>query len=182
MARLKLAPPWVTAVSELEQLFKYDPQVHVVYDNDEVEVKIYVDDDTKAVTLAKLLPELMEFGNVTLKIIIVPANAGVLENNKELLEKEIPADVLFKAAFKDNGCLSFVKKITGIFSNDLVYVVFRNRVVQYFNDDLGDIYGQCSTLYQDIAKHIFGETQGVCFCTDVEEPVKNLDAPLGEWP
>ena len=182
MARLHLAPPWITFVNELEQMFKYDPEVHVVYDNEEVTVKVYVDDDTKAVTLAKLLPESKDFGNVELKIIVVPANAGVLEENQAILKQNIPADVLFTAAFKDNGALSFIKKIRGVFANDLTYIVFRNRVVQYYNDNLGDIYGQCSTLYQDIAKNIFGETEGVFFCTDVEEPIKKLDTPLGEWP
>ena len=66
--------------------------------------------------------------------------------------------------------------------NPITYVVFVNEVVQYFNDDLGDVYGQCSTLYQEIAKDVFGETEGVFFCTDVEEPVYALGKPLGEWP
>ena len=40
--RLKLAPPWVTFVNEVKALFDEDPQVRVVYDNDTVELKLYV--------------------------------------------------------------------------------------------------------------------------------------------
>ena len=172
MAMAKLAPPWVTFASELAQLFKYDPEVHVVYDNDACEVRLYVDSAPKATALTELLPTGKDFGNVTLNVNVIPAN-GVLA---------VSRPSLWTAAFKDNGAFSFVKTVRGIFSNDLTYVVFKNRVVQYFNDDLGDIYGQCSTLYQEIAKHIFGETEGVFFCTDVEEPVYQLGKPLGEWP
>ena len=32
-----------------------------------------------------------------------------------------------------------------------------------------DINGNCSTLYQEIAKDVFGEDEGICFCTDTEE-------------
>lgn len=42
-----------------------------------------------------------------------------------------------------------------------------NKVVQYFNDDLGDAHGVCSTLYQEIAKDVFGEHEGIFFCTNL---------------
>lgn len=173
MAMIKLAPPWVTFASEMEQMFKYDSEVHVVYDNDEHEIKVYVDNSAKAGALTELLPAEKTYGNIVLKITVVPAN-GISAQNENL----------YRTAFKGNGAFSFLKTVRGIFSNDLTYVVFKNKVVQYFNDDLGDIYGQCSTLYQEIAKHIFGEAQGVFFCTDVQTNTQNLDwnNPLGEWP
>ncbi len=172
MARLNLAPPWITYVSELEQMFKYDPEVHVIYDGEKHEAKLYVDSAVKAAAFNELLPAEKEFGNVLLTVNVVPANG---------VTGPIDRADLYKAAFKGNGAFSFMKTVKGIFSNDLTYVVFKNRVVQYFNDDLSDVYGQCSTLYQDIARDLFGETEGVFFCTDVEEPVK-LSKPLGEWP
>lgn len=177
MAMLKLAPPWVTFASELAQLFRHDPQVHVVYDNDENEVKLYVDNGMKAAALAALLPEAKEYGNVTLKVTVVPANGFVA-----------PTGDLYRTAFSGNGAFSFVKQISGIFSNNLTYVVFKNKVVQYFNDDIGDIYGQCSTLYQEIAKNVFEAKEGVFFCTDVEEPVYedglkySAGTQLADWP
>lgn len=172
MASIKLAPPWITFVSELEQLFKHDREVHIVYDNEECEVKVYVDSAAKAEALTELLPAGKAFGNQVLTVTVVPANGLVAVDKTNL----------YQTAFAGNGAFSFIKTVQGIFANNLTYVVFKNRVVQYWNDDLGDIYGQKSTLYQEIARNIFGETEGVFFCTDVEEPVYALGTPLGEWP
>ena len=185
MASIKLAPPWVTIASEMTQLFKYDPEVHVVYDNDEHLISVYVDKQRKADALAALIPETITFGNIELHINVIPAN-GALSTTLGLSQVQ-----LFENAFEGNGAFAFVKQITGIFANNLTYVVFKNKVVQYFNDNLGDIYGNCSTLYQDIAKNIFGSIPGVYFCTDIEQPVAVQDkfgncmsvfAPEGCWP
>lgn len=162
MAMIKQAPPWITYVSELEQLFKLDDEVHVVYDNDEHNVKLYVENAEKATALMNLIPEKKEFGNVTLTIEVVPTNGCERFN----------VDNEYEAALNGNGAFSFIKVVRGIFTNNITYVVFKNRVVQYFDDNLGDIYGQRSTLYQEIAKHIFGEKDGVFFCTDVPASVR----------
>lgn len=172
MAMVNLSPPWIIFVNELVQLFKYDPEVHIIYDDDGHEVKVYVDSAAKAAALTELLPVQRNYGNVILTVAVVPANGLAISDKANL----------YQTAFKGNGAFSFVKVVRGIFPNDLTYVVFKNHVVQYFNDDLGDIYGQCSTLYQEIAKNVFDEREGVFFCTDVEEPVRALGKPLGEWP
>lgn len=181
MAHIRLAPPWITYVSEVEQMFKYDPQVHVVYDNDDMSLKVYVDEEHKADALTKLLPEEMVYGNVTLKITVVPANKS---KYTEFIYPSVQD--MFEWAFYRNPACSFIKTIEGIFSNRLTYVVFAKKVVQYFNDDLGDIYGQCSTLYETIAKNIFLPQEGVYYCTDAKEidyaQHPALGSPLGEWP
>lgn len=185
MALVRLAPPWITMASQISQLFKYDNEVHVVYDNDARIVSVYVDKQRKADALAELLPTIVKFGNVELNINVIPAN-GALSTTAGLTKAQ-----LFKNAFENNGAFAFIKIITGIFSNNLTYVVFKNKVVQYFNDDLGDVYGQCSTLYQNIAKNIFGDIEGIYFCTDIEQPVTTQDklcncistfVPAGNWP
>lgn len=185
MAKLNLSTPWMTHYHELVAMFKYDPEVHVVYDEEENIIRLYVDRQAKADALASIIKNEMTFGNVKLFIEIVPANGAL-----PMIAATVKPGT-FEDAFKDNGAFSFVKRIAGIFSNDLTYVVFKNKVVQFFNDDLGDIYGNCSTLYQNIAKDIFNELEGVFYCTDVEEPVIStstntstfeLAKPLGEWP
>jgi hypothetical protein len=57
--------------------------------------------------------------------------------------------------------------------------VFEKKVVQFFNDQLDDINGNKSTLYQDIAKDVFEKHEGVYFCTAADG---KLSKPLGEWP
>lgn len=175
MARINLSPPWATRVSQIEQLFKYDKEVHVVYDEEQYSLKLYVDSPTKAEALTRLFPTEYDFGNVTLTITIVPANAEKVTFSTNYAD-------LYNYAFRDNPIFSFTKTVHGIFSNDLTYVVFKNRVVQFFNDDLGDIYGNCSTLYQCIAKDVFGEKEGISFCTDNEELVTFSRVNEIEWP
>lgn len=168
-ASTKLAPPWITYVSELEQMFLYDPEVHVLYDNDEHTVRLYIDEPAKATALSLVLPAEKQFGPITLIITVIPAN-GSVEN----------LDNLWEAAFHNNPVFSFTKRITGVFTNPITYVVFKNKVVQYFNDDLSDVYGNCSTLYQNIAADIFNVCDGTFFCTDTDE--QSFGYPLGEWP
>lgn len=45
-------------------------------------------------------------------------------------------------------------------------MLFKKEVVQYFTDNLGDYNGYRSTLYENIARDIFGDIVGVFFCTN----------------
>jgi len=173
--RLKLSPPWITYVNKVEALFGADPDIKVVYDNDNVELKLYVDNAEKASAINYLLPPAKQIGNVMLKVTVIPANDESAELGK------ITVKQLFDYAFDRNPVYAFTKEVSGFFSNVLVYVVFKNRVVQFFNDNLDDIHGLISTLYQDIAEEIFEDAGlgGVFYNTDIEEKV---GMPLGEWP
>ena len=176
MAKLKLSSPWVTFYHEICAMFEYDPDVHVVYDEEKNNVNIYVEDPWKASALAVLLPCKKEFGKVTLGISIIPANSENCEvcetcEECEYKDYEPTGEDLFESAFNNNGAFSYVRVVSGVFTNPIIYVVFKKRVVQYFNDDLGDAHGVCSTLYQEIAKDIFEHVDGVSYCTDTEDPV-----------
>lgn len=164
--KIKLSPPWMTFYREMEALFGGDPEIHVEYDEGADAVKMYVDSTEKAEALSKILPRKKVFGNVTVTIEVIPAN----EPNKNVAD-------LFRQAFDGNPALSYIETIRGPFANPLDYVVFRNKVVQFFNDDIGDINGMKSTLYQEIAREVFEGVSGIFFCTDTEE---NPGKPLGE--
>ena len=174
--KLKISPPWVTYINELMALFREDPEINIKYDNNARRVKLFVNNEEKAQALYAILPYFKCFGNTELDIQVVPPNAdrcyiGLYRGAKEVYE----------IAFKRNPVLSFVHEVNGIFSNTITYVVFKNKVVQFFNDNLNDVYGNISTLYQEIAKDVFNENSfcGVCYCTDVDQKLKK---PLGEWP
>lgn len=155
---LKLAAPWVAYFNEVKALFGDDPEIKLEYNNDNYEIKMYVDNQEKADALTQLIPAEKAFGNIVVKTIVIPSNKLQVNKSK-----------LFEAAFKGNPAYSFMASAEGIFSNPITYIVFKNKVVQFWNDDLSDIYGNRSTLYQDIAKDIFGENSGIFFCTDKEE-------------
>lgn len=164
---MKLSSPWVEFYREIEALFAQDDDVKVMYDEENNEVKLYVDNVRKADALTQLLPTEKTFGNVTLKVTVVPAN-----------DAEVSKADLIAEAFDGNPALSYVQHVEAVIGS-FDYAVFQNKVVQFFDDNLSDINGNKSTLYESIARDIFGTDAGVFFCT--EAPV-NMSKPLGEWP
>ena len=151
----KLSPPWNTFVSELKALFGEDPDIRITFNEDSYEVRLFVANDEKAEALRQLIPEERIYGNVALKVTVVPANADST-NDADTFEK----------AFKGNPVLKKVLRLKTPFG-EYDYAVFRKEVVQFFNDDLTDPHGNESTLFEDIARDVFGDT-GVFFCTDVQ--------------
>lgn len=156
-ADLALSSPWVQYANALRAFFGEDPDIDFEFDEDENKVTMRVGNQEKADALMELLPAEKEFGNVKLTIDIVPAD-GESRSDAELVA----------AALYGNPILSFIRTVDGVMSNRLTYVVFAKKVVQYFNDNLGDIFGNRNTLYQDLAKEIFGDLEGVYFGTDID--------------
>lgn len=178
MARVKLSPPWDIYATEVETLFKHDKEVHVLYDHEQRKISLYVDNAEKADALSKLLPDEKAFGNNAVHIEIIPANEASKNMN-------VSKGTLYKTAFEGNEAFSRVKVVRNAFlTNDITYVVFVKKVVQFYTDNLGDLYGFRSTLYQEVAKDVFGDESGVYFCTEATNPndANGLMAPLGEWP
>ena len=160
MAILYLSAPWHMYYKELCLLFEHDEEVRIIYDMDEQVISIYVDNAAKADAMAAALPSEKQFGNVALTIVVIPTN----KTNLRRTQGSICEDLFYK-----NPIISDVYTIdVGIMANPITYVVFKKEIVQYFNDDLGDAHGMCTTLYQDIAKRVFKPIDGVHFCTDTK--------------
>ena len=155
--KLKLSAPWVQYANAVAALFDEDDEVDVQYDEDETTVKIRVNNQLKADALTKLLPVEKEFGNVKLKINVIPANLAASRSD------------LFRTAFAGNRAVNDFITIEGVFTNPVTYMVFRKEVVQYWIDNMGDPHGIRSTLYQELAKEVLGEQDGIMFCTDIDE-------------
>jgi len=146
--RLKISPPWVTYVNELQAMFDPDPQIafNVDFRSDEgPKVVLATNNGDKAAALLKLLPTEKAFGNVTLRVIVECPHVSNLAF-------ATPKD-LFETAFNGNPVFAYaVSPIEdGSWWFSATYVVFKNTVVQFFNDNLNDCHGLISTLYQDIA-------------------------------
>ena len=153
-----MVSPWIGYYKEIKSLFQEDSTVKVKYDDSKNTIKLYVEDEEKADALAQLLPNRKVFGNITVNIDVIPAN-----------KVETPKIDLFRKAFDGNGAVAYIETVDNVSSNAFHFVVFQPEIVQYYNDDLSDINGLRSTLYQDIAKEIFGEREGIYFCTDKME-------------
>ena len=181
--RLKLSPPWVTYVNKLQALLDGDPLIafNIDYGNEKGPiVVISVGNGDKVTALQKLLPTEKTFGNITLHIVV----DGKPSNRAFATIKE-----LFEVAFDKNPAFAYAISPVeeGYWYPNMTFVVFKNCVVQFFNDNLNDCHGIISTLYETIADEIFEDWKAnytgggmVYFNTDVE--VGNLGKPLGEWP
>ena len=175
--RLKVSPPWVTTINMIEALFDGDPQIacNVNDGGKNPSITLACNNGDKVTALQQILPAEFEFGNVKLAVGVygVPSNRA-FKNKREL----------FEAAFSGNPAFAYTVSPVDDGYNwfSMTYVVFKNCVVQFFNDNLDDCHGIISTLYQDIAKEILvGEAAaGVYFNTDVGRGV--LGMPLDEWP
>lgn len=152
MKRTNISAPWITFSKEVEQLFKRDPEVKVLYNDKNKELTLLVTDYEKTEALKKILPEKKEFGNVAVHLKVL---------YKEYVKT---TEDIFNAAFKGNPAF----KYTFAFKTDtnpITYVVFAKEVVQYWNDDMSDPHGITSTLYQNIANNVF-EHDGAIYSTD----------------
>lgn len=155
--KLELFAPWYIYEIQLETLFAGDPQVTVQFDEREMEVKLLVDDPDKADALDKLLPASKTWGEVVLKITVVPCN------------DEVTVGTLYRRAFDGNTAFKSVIELDpekAPFAG--TYVMFAKEVVQYRSDSIADPNGVESTLWQNIAGEVFEQNPGVFFCTDVQ--------------
>lgn len=71
---VKLAPSWITYYRQVEALFGADPDIKVAFDEDELHIKLYVENEIKATALDEILPVQKDFGNVSVFIEVIPAN------------------------------------------------------------------------------------------------------------
>lgn len=148
---LKLSPPWEIYRKQITILFDQDPEIEIKYDADNYTLKLYVDNYKKAFAISEILPMEKSFGNILFKTQVIPSNSLSL------------SAYTITSAFSENPIVNYI----GI-ENDKLFVVFKNKVVQYFNDNICDANRVESTLYQNIADNVLINREGIFFCTDIE--------------
>lgn len=153
--RIKKLAPWEIYYRELDAFFNADPKVDVLYDSEKQEIKVYVEGEEKADALETILRSRKVFGNVELNINVIPSNDG-------FEGKPIP-DIL-RSALGSHEDVHNICHIKGPY--EAVYVSFNPRVLQYYSDDLGSLYGLSSALYEDVARRIFNDSIGIFYCTE----------------
>lgn len=153
METIEMSSPWVTYWHKLQCLFGDDPDIRMVYNEAENVVRILVNSIDKANALTALLQPEIAFGNVTLRIEVIPSNAG-----KGYAE-------YVRDAFMGNPHFHEFVRIQ-LQTNPICYAVFKKEVAQFFNDNLADAHGNISTLYEELAREIIGKDSEVHFCTD----------------
>ena len=157
MAKIAISSPWVGYARKLYMLFGQDPEINILYDNDGPEVRLYVNNSEKAEALTKVLPAVKSLGNVELKITIIPDNI-----------EDTPIDI-FRKVFSGNPILADIITDDNPTQIGFSHVLFKKEVIQYFNDCLNDPMGLETTLYEDLARDIFEDPEGVFFNTQADD-------------
>ena len=171
MARINLIAPWNEHYNKMAAFFKDDPDVTVLYDEEEKHIKLLVNESFKAEALSRILKTELEFGNVKLLVSVIPVN-DIPKDVKSYFEHTNTDEnhcIEYMHALNDNDVYAYVREVKGLMGFDAVFVVFKKKVIQYYNDNLGDLNGMKSTLAENIARDIFVPHNGVFFCTNTRE-------------
>lgn len=142
-----------------------------------MEIKLFVQTSDKAEALSQLLNPEKTFGETTVKVTVIPANP-VSKDTKLWIKGIVDSenyDRLISIALSDNELFYTIRVIKGLLGFDAVYVLFNKTVVQYYNDNIGDLNGIKSTLAEDIVRDIFVQHPGIFYCTNVADEVSEED-------
>lgn len=161
-----MSNPVYTFYNKFVALFINDDEVlvdeiSVIEDGSELDGAYTFDIDVyenkaKFEALLKLINCDVQLGNLRVIIQI---------NYETKQEDEITLDT-FRDAFKNNPIVNdFVEKKLPLSEVTMPYVIFKKEVVQFYNDDLSDYYGNFNGLYSEIAKDVLN-TNGINLCVD----------------
>ncbi len=174
MARINLVSPWDEYYNKMMAFFKEDSDVTVLYDGQEDDtkyIKVLVDHPEKATALEMLLNKEKDFGGIKLIVTVVPADdiPKDIARDMRLWAENAKYYGLYRSALIGNANFATVQEIKGMLGFDATFVVFKKKVIQYYDDNIGDLNGMKSTLAEDIARDIFTTCNGVFFNTDTRE-------------
>ena len=139
--------PWTEYAMCVKALFDNDDDIIVEYDNDGPSITLYVGNPIKADALTQMqargiFPAERQFGNVTLKIGVIPENDEPCETN------------LYEAVFNGNPVFDGIAGVEQM-GLSINYALFAPVAVQYYSDDLSEYGGVTTTTYGDLAKKVF---------------------------
>ncbi|MCL2446093.1 MAG: hypothetical protein FWD06_04950 [Oscillospiraceae bacterium] len=149
-----LSPPWYTFFNMVKYSIGNDQCVNVL-DMQEISeqsflIPIDVDCCDKARALATIVVSYKKFGNINVYVEVLHhgnvVQPGAAPKGLESLVK------LYQQALETNRCFQCVE-FRKIFDSVLLFPVFERTVIQFFNDDLSDLYNN----FNGIAANVFAE-------------------------
>lgn len=150
----QLSPPWITYFNELVNSIGADPTVTVgplIPVGGNFIILVHALSNEKARALATLLKSFVEFGNVSVTVIVT--------NNENEIVNPFPCPLdafeiahLFQVALENNPYFEQVvvqPQFPG--GSNVVFPVFKAEVIQFFNDDISNL---CQT-FTGVAANVF---------------------------
>lgn len=156
---LNLSAPWEIYCRKVQALFSKDPEI-VVSDITQRGgtrvMTIRTCDMGKYNALMQVFPTVKYFGDAALQIDI-PAPESKFE--QDLFD-------IMQDLFDGNDAVDKVCVSLDPFGNEQTYVMFKPEVVQFFNDNIRDYNGICTTVAENLARDVLEEdAEHVNFCT-----------------
>ena len=156
-----LQSPWVTIYNKVVALFGRDEELTIGnLEADEANSGYFFTiasaNSVKLNSLERILKNEFVLGNITLRIKFIYENVqdGITAND-------------LRNAFAGNNILKDIKTVDTPLANGISYVLFGREVLQFFNDDITDYFGNYNGLAEDIARELFNEVPNVNYCTDI---------------
>ncbi|MED2785810.1 hypothetical protein P4261_15485 [Bacillus thuringiensis] len=153
-AQPQLSPPWITYFNKLVNSIGADPTVTVgplIPVGGNFIILVHALSNEKAIALAMLLKSFVEFGNVSVTVIVT--------NNENQIVNPVPCPLdafeiahLFLVALENNPYFDQVvvqPQFPG--GSNVVFPVFKAEVIQFFNDDISNL---CQT-FTGVAANVF---------------------------
>jgi len=167
-ARIQLSPPQNIYFNKIlfsvgnDPLVRVDPLIQI--SNDFI-ITIRVNGDQKARALATLLVLSRQIGSIRILVKVRNAQGKLIEPNQRILT---PCEVakLYNLAFKSNRLFKFAvsRRLPFI----AVFPVFKAKVVQFFADNLADLFRNINDVaafvFRDVLKQRIGNT-AIAFST-----------------
>lgn len=172
MIDASVSNPWYTLWRKIYFTLSQDEEVSVSGLNKENDNKYNIVVTAKqmhtAYALSQVIKPIFSFGNVKVEVIVKHQNIGILPSTKEdeqFMDEEV--GLLICAEFRNNklfkGVVLVPKKEESLFAGKVV-ILFAKEVVQFYNDDVTDIFGNFNELvayvFADIIKFIYKDNQG----------------------
>jgi hypothetical protein len=163
MAEVQMQAPWVVYAKKVKALFEYDSDIIVsepieLADEGAYNLEVRVSGDDKAESIAKVLPEDVEFGNIALHIMVIPDNDGKLTMLDHI-----------RRAFAGNPALVDVMEVPVVPGGpSMAFALFAPEVVQIECDNAASPYGIVTTTYEDVARDVLN-VDGVMIASEIED-------------
>lgn len=170
-----LAPPWYTLWNEVKHTIGNDKSVQVLEletKQNPYKIRIITNDVKKGEALATLLESIHFLGNIDVVIQVEDKEGQVYE--KKVVSTTMELKALLSVAFEDNSYyVGTVVQSLDPGNLTFIYPVFTKSVIQFYNDELSDLYHNYNEVTAKVFKQlIVDEVNGLAIGCSTEKDSK----------
>lgn len=163
-AQIRLSPPEATYFNEIKFSIGDDPLVRVEplseLPGGNFRITLRVQGIPKARALATLLVRTRQIGNLRIQVRVKTMDGNVVQPISRTLSPREIAN-LYRVAFRTNRLFNFAV-VRASLSFTAVYPVFKAQVIQFFNDDLSDLFNNfnrvAAFVFRDVLRNRINRT------------------------